>query len=70
MSHSFNKFTLTDKQLDGLHEALKARAADGGGFGMAYEEAARMLFKARMDAHKERSAKVLAKLKQKHQLGV
>lgn len=70
MSHSFNKFTLTDEQLDWLHEEFKARAAEGGCFGMAYEEAARMLNKARMDAHEESSAKVLAKLKQKHQLGV
>lgn len=61
-------FHLSENQCDRLHAELKALAT--GPNGVAFEMAAKMLRDAMQRAHKERAARMIAKIKLRHQLGV
>jgi hypothetical protein len=70
LSFKSRGFVLTDKQLDALSDALKAKAGSGDTFEPAYADAAHMLHAARMAAHESRWEKTRAKIQRRHQYGV
>lgn len=57
-----NGFTLTDRQLDALEDALRAKAGKLDSFNPAYSDAAHMVHEARMAAHQVRFERLRRKL--------
>lgn len=63
-------FTLTDRELDALQDALKSKASYGEGFNPAYSDAAHMIHEARMKSNQRRADLMLKRLRARRQLGI